>query len=153
MYVVNLCVEGCNLRYQAILESVFLLRAIIDPKDATTHSMEHPYFSRNMFRFCCWRKCEERKGKMQHGPGSDGCSRANQSALGSYWGDLCTPSVVARPGTLPPAIRLSINWLLPSEPGFPAETPTGSSRLLGCLLLASISLHQIVRFLSIAGIL
>ena len=91
------------------------------------------------------------KGEDAHGPRSDQCSRANQIVLGSCWGrSMHTISSGPTRDTTHSHPPIN-NWPPPCEPGFPAEYPTASSRLLGCLPLVSASLHQVVKFPSSAN--
>ena len=156
MYVVDVGLEVCNSRYQATLESDILLKSVNSPGYATTPSLEHPYLSRAMFRFSTLPhlrllgKVCMTKGEDVHGPESDRCSRANQILLGSYWGRstrVCTPSVVARPGTLPTAIRPVHFGPCSLDLGFLQSPRRLLPRRLDCLLLDSASMYQMLRAL------
>ena len=153
MYVVDFCLEVCNSRYHATLESDILLKSVNDSGYATTPSLEHPYFPRTMFRFSTppdlrlLAKVCMTKGEDVHGPESDRCSRANQILLGSYWGrsmhTISSGPTRDRTHSHPPPPF----WPVASGLGFPAESPTASSPRLVCLLSDSASIYQTLRFL------
>lgn len=113
--------------------------------DTPPGRLEHQFLSRTMFRFSTspdlrlLGKVCMTKGEDAHGPGSDQCSRANQILLGSYWG-RSMHTISSGPTRDTTHSHPPINhWPPPSGPGFPAESPTASSRLLGCLSLVSVS--------------